>query len=152
MLSHESYLIWFLETQIQHKINIWNTFTFWAHNQAASSVWLRGYPHSMSWGWARACRRFIWKDQIWWENKTVIWLVKIDISSSIQGPGIFFIIPCIDHYKKVDLRTVTFDVPPQALMNNMSLLTSCNKKLLYNLYQSTTWNGTSLVTFVSSHY
>ena len=30
-----------------------------------------------------------------------------------QGPGIFFIIPCIDTYKKVDLRTVSFDVPPQ---------------------------------------
>ncbi|KAK8770543.1 hypothetical protein V5799_012992, partial [Amblyomma americanum] len=27
--------------------------------------------------------------------------------------GIFFIIPCIDTYCKVDLRTVSFDVPPQ---------------------------------------
>lgn len=27
--------------------------------------------------------------------------------------GIFFIIPCIDTYSKVDLRTVSFDVPPQ---------------------------------------
>ena len=25
----------------------------------------------------------------------------------------FFIVPCIDSYTKVDLRTVTFDVPPQ---------------------------------------
>ena len=30
-----------------------------------------------------------------------------------KGPGIFFIIPCIDSYQKVDLRTVSFDVPPQ---------------------------------------
>ncbi|KPM04035.1 mechanosensory protein 2-like protein 1, partial [Sarcoptes scabiei] len=30
-----------------------------------------------------------------------------------KGPGIFFIIPCIDSYRKVDLRTVSFDVPPQ---------------------------------------
>ena len=30
-----------------------------------------------------------------------------------QGPGIFFVIPCIDHFKCVDLRTVSFDVPPQ---------------------------------------
>lgn len=30
-----------------------------------------------------------------------------------RGPGIFFIIPCIDNYCKVDLRTVSFDVPPQ---------------------------------------
>ncbi len=25
----------------------------------------------------------------------------------------FFIIPCIDNFVKVDLRTVTFDIPPQ---------------------------------------
>ena len=30
-----------------------------------------------------------------------------------KGPGLFFIMPCIDSYKKVDLRTVSFDVPPQ---------------------------------------
>ena len=30
-----------------------------------------------------------------------------------KGPGIFFVMPCIDSYKKVDLRTVSFDVPPQ---------------------------------------
>jgi erythrocyte band 7 integral membrane protein len=30
-----------------------------------------------------------------------------------RGPGIFFILPCVDSYCKVDLRTVSFDVPPQ---------------------------------------
>ena len=30
-----------------------------------------------------------------------------------RGPGIFFILPCIDAYRCVDLRTVSFDVPPQ---------------------------------------
>jgi len=34
-----------------------------------------------------------------------------------KGPGIFFIIPCIDTYRKVDLRTVSFDVPPQEPLN-----------------------------------
>lgn len=28
-------------------------------------------------------------------------------------PGLFFILPCMDNYIKVDLRTITFDVPPQ---------------------------------------
>lgn len=27
--------------------------------------------------------------------------------------GIFFILPCIDAYARVDLRTRTYDVPPQ---------------------------------------
>jgi len=30
-----------------------------------------------------------------------------------KGPGLFFVMPCVDTYKKVDLRTVSFDVPPQ---------------------------------------
>lgn len=35
------------------------------------------------------------------------------LKGGARGPGIFFIIPCIDTYCKVDLRTVSFDVPPQ---------------------------------------
>jgi regulator of protease activity HflC (stomatin/prohibitin superfamily) len=35
-----------------------------------------------------------------------------------KGPGIFFIIPCTDSYQKVDLRTVSFDVPPQEVKLN----------------------------------
>lgn len=30
-----------------------------------------------------------------------------------KGPGIFTVIPCIDNFRIVDLRTVSFDVPPQ---------------------------------------
>ena len=48
--------------------------------------------------------------------------------SYFQGPGIFFVIPCIDHFRCVDLRTVSFDVPPQevkysvmAIQNNLFL-------------------------------
>lgn len=29
------------------------------------------------------------------------------------SPGIFFILPCIETYTKVDLRTGVFDIPPQ---------------------------------------
>jgi len=34
-------------------------------------------------------------------------------SGGARGPGVFFILPCIDDYRCVDLRTVTFDVPAQ---------------------------------------
>jgi regulator of protease activity HflC (stomatin/prohibitin superfamily) len=33
-----------------------------------------------------------------------------------KGPGLFFIIPIIDRMLKVDLRTVTMDVPPQDII------------------------------------
>ena len=35
------------------------------------------------------------------------------IESYIQGPGLFFVMPCIDSFSPVDMRTVSFDVPPQ---------------------------------------
>ena len=46
-----------------------------------------------------------------------------------KGPGIFTVIPCIDTYRCVDLRTVSFDVPPQEVifqfyefLNNITLV------------------------------
>lgn len=34
-----------------------------------------------------------------------------------QGPGMFFIVPCIDDIQKVDLRTKTFNIPPQEILS-----------------------------------
>ena len=34
------------------------------------------------------------------------------------GPGLFFIVPCMDTITITDLRTVSFDVPPQVTLNN----------------------------------
>lgn len=34
--------------------------------------------------------------------------------------GIFFVLPCIESYTKVDLRTVSFDVPPQEVKQSIS--------------------------------
>ena len=38
--------------------------------------------------------------------------------------GLFFILPCMDDVKVVDLRTVTFDVPPQEVFLMHTLLTN----------------------------
>lgn len=40
-----------------------------------------------------------------------------------RGPGLFFVLPCIDTYRKVDLRTVSFDVPPQEVSVNLVKIT-----------------------------
>ena len=37
-------------------------------------------------------------------------------SGGAKGPGIFFILPCVDNFTKVDLRTVSFAVPPQEIL------------------------------------
>lgn len=41
-----------------------------------------------------------------------------------RGPGMFFVLPCIDEYVKVDLRTVTFNVPPQEVLTKDSCTVS----------------------------
>ncbi|GBP84957.1 Band 7 protein AGAP004871 [Eumeta japonica] len=42
-----------------------------------------------------------------------------------RGPGLFFVLPCIDTYRKVDLRTVSFDVPPQEVGSPVVRIKSC---------------------------
>jgi regulator of protease activity HflC (stomatin/prohibitin superfamily) len=39
------------------------------------------------------------------------WIINLRFPRS--STGIFFILPCIDAYARVDLRTRTYDVPPQ---------------------------------------
>jgi regulator of protease activity HflC (stomatin/prohibitin superfamily) len=38
------------------------------------------------------------------------------VQGTAKGPGLFFLIPIVDRMIKVDLRTVTMDVPPQDLI------------------------------------
>ncbi|KAI0243014.1 Stomatin-2 [Lamellibrachia satsuma] len=35
------------------------------------------------------------------------------VLEGVKGPGLIFFIPCIDSIVKVDVRTKSFDVPPQ---------------------------------------
>jgi len=50
-----------------------------------------------------------------------------------KGPGIFFIIPCIDNYMKVDLRTVSFDVPPQEVLTRDSVTIAVDAVVYYKI-------------------
>ena len=40
------------------------------------------------------------------------------------GPGLFCILPCTDSYIKVDMRTVSFDIPPQEILTKGRFLSS----------------------------
>ncbi|KAK3893439.1 hypothetical protein Pcinc_002739, partial [Petrolisthes cinctipes] len=46
-------------------------------------------------------------------ERAVIFRLGRLLHGGSRGPGIFFILPCIESYSKVDLRTSVFDVPPQ---------------------------------------
>jgi erythrocyte band 7 integral membrane protein len=46
-------------------------------------------------------------------ERAVIFRLGLLLSGGTRGPGVFFIIPCVDVYEKIDMRTQTFNVPPQ---------------------------------------
>lgn len=50
-----------------------------------------------------------------------------------RGPGIFFIIPCLDNFVKVDLRTVSFDVPPQEILTKDSVTIAVDAVVYYRI-------------------
>nr|XP_039269499.1 stomatin-like isoform X1 [Styela clava] len=54
-----------------------------------------------------------------------------------KGPGIFFVIPCTDEYKKVDLRTQSFDVPPQEILTKDSVTIAVDAVVYYRVQDAT---------------
>ena len=46
-------------------------------------------------------------------ERAVIFRLGRLLSGGAKGPGVFFVIPCLDVYEKIDMRTATYDVPPQ---------------------------------------
>ena len=56
-----------------------------------------------------------------YERAVILRLGRI-LPGGAKGPGLFFILPCIDTIVTVDLRTVTFDVPPQEILTKDSVI------------------------------
>ena len=46
-------------------------------------------------------------------ERTVIFRLGRLLTGGARGPGVFFIIPCVDTYVKIDMRSMTFEIPPQ---------------------------------------
>ena len=67
-----------------------------------------------------------------YERAVIFRLGKIKKGGAV-GPGLFTIIPCIDSIIKVDLRTVTFDVPSQEILTKDSVTVSVDAVVYYNI-------------------
>ena len=46
-------------------------------------------------------------------ERAVIFRLGRLLTGGARGPGVFFIIPCVDVYEKIDMRSQTFEIPPQ---------------------------------------
>uniref|UniRef100_A0A1I8IJL7 PHB domain-containing protein n=1 Tax=Macrostomum lignano TaxID=282301 RepID=A0A1I8IJL7_9PLAT len=54
--------------------------------------------------------------------------------SRARGPGLFFTAPCCDTVRIVDLRTVTFDVPPQEVLTKDSVTVAVDAVVYYRIF------------------
>ena len=65
-----------------------------------------------------------------YERAVIYRLGKLD---GAKGPGLFFIVPCLDSVHKVDLRTVSFDVPPQEVLTKDSVTVAVDAVVYYHV-------------------
>ena len=66
-------------------------------------------------------------------ERAVIFRVGRLLSGDARGPGIFFVLPCIDTYIKVDLRVVSFDVPPQEILTRDSVTVAVDAVVYFRI-------------------
>ncbi|CAO1362458.1 unnamed protein product [Diamesa serratosioi] len=70
-------------------------------------------------------------------ERAVIFRLGRLMQGGAKGPGIFFILPCIDTYARVDLRTRTYDVPPQEVLTKDSVTVSVDAVVYYRVNNAT---------------
>ncbi|XP_046455293.1 band 7 protein AGAP004871-like isoform X6 [Daphnia pulex] len=70
-------------------------------------------------------------------ERAVIFRLGRLLKGGARGPGIFFIVPCIDTYRKIDLRTVSFDVPPQEILSRDSVTVAVDAVVYYRVHNPT---------------
>ncbi|CAF1409504.1 unnamed protein product [Adineta steineri] len=69
-------------------------------------------------------------------ERAVIFRLGRILENGARGPGLFFILPCVDTYSKVDLRTVTFDVPPQEILTKDSVTVAVDAVVYFRIFNS----------------
>jgi len=70
-------------------------------------------------------------------ERAVIFRLGRLLTSGARGPGVFFIIPCIDMYEKIDMRTQTYNVPPQEILTKDSVTVFVNAIMYYKVNDAT---------------
>jgi len=77
----------------------------------------------------------IWRIVSHYERAVIMRLGKMK-SRKPSGPGLFVIIPCIDEFQIVDLRTLTFDVPKQELLTKDSVSIQVDAVVYYKIFDA----------------
>jgi len=67
-----------------------------------------------------------------YERAVIFRLGRIKKGGAV-GPGLFFIVPCMDQIMVTDLRTISFDVPPQEILTKDSVTVAVDAVVYYKI-------------------
>jgi regulator of protease activity HflC (stomatin/prohibitin superfamily) len=81
-----------------------------------------------------------------YERGVVFRLGRVD-PNNLKGPGLRLLVPFIDRMYKVDLRTVTMDVPPQEVITKDNVTLKVNAVVYFNVM-----NPIAAVIKISNHF
>uniref|UniRef100_A0A8D1C5U8 Stomatin like 3 n=1 Tax=Sus scrofa TaxID=9823 RepID=A0A8D1C5U8_PIG len=70
-----------------------------------------------------------------YERAVVFRLGRIQAQKA-KGPGLILVLPCVDVFVKVDLRTVTCNIPPQEILTRDSVTTQVDGVVYYRIYSA----------------
>ncbi|XP_010019987.1 PREDICTED: stomatin-like protein 3 [Nestor notabilis] len=69
-------------------------------------------------------------------ERAVVFRLGLILSKKAKGPGIILILPCTDTFIKVDLRTVTCNIPPQEILTKDAVTTQIDGVLYYRIHSA----------------
>jgi erythrocyte band 7 integral membrane protein len=67
-------------------------------------------------------------------ERAVIFRLGRMISGEAKGPGLFFIIPWLDVYRKIDLRVACYDIPPQEILTKDSVTVAVDAVVYFRIH------------------
>lgn len=70
-------------------------------------------------------------------ERAVIFRLGRLMAGGARGPGLFLVNPCIDSYIKVDLRVLSFDVPPQEILSKDSVTVAVEAVVYFRISNAT---------------
>uniref|UniRef100_A0A8D0BUM0 Stomatin n=1 Tax=Salvator merianae TaxID=96440 RepID=A0A8D0BUM0_SALMN len=70
-------------------------------------------------------------------ERAIIFRLGRILKGGAKGPGLFFILPCTDSIIKVDMRTISFDIPPQEILTKDSVTVNVDGVVYYRVQNAT---------------
>nr|KAF6315458.1 stomatin [Myotis myotis] len=66
-------------------------------------------------------------------ERAIIFRLGRILQGGAKGPGLFFVLPCTDTFVKVDMRIISFDIPPQEILTKDSVTVSVDGVVYYRV-------------------